>query len=99
MAAFIAKAIKAPGGGAAIPLTYGPDPKTGISYSCDPGSPKNLFDDVPASSAFCKHVHYLRATGVIAGCAGNAYCPAQAVKRDEMAKFLSNAFGLLLYGP
>ena len=40
MAAFIAKAIVAPGGGAAIPLTYGPDPVTGLSYSCDAGSPE-----------------------------------------------------------
>jgi hypothetical protein len=34
-----------------------------------------------------------------AGCAGNSYCPTQSVKRDEMAKFLSNAFVLELNGP
>ena len=99
MSAFIAKAIKAPGGGAAIPTTYGPDPVTGISYSCNPVSPSNLFLDVPATDPFCKHVHYLRATGVISGCGPGYYCPTQSVKRDEMAKFLSNAFKLLLYGP
>jgi hypothetical protein len=99
MAAFIAKAIKAPAGGAAIPVTYGPDPVTGISYSCNPASPSNLFFDVPASDSFCKHVHYLKATGVIAGCGVTSYCPTQSVKRDEMAKFLSNAFARLLYGP
>jgi CSLREA domain-containing protein len=99
MAAFIAKAIKAPAGGAAIPVTYGPDPVTGISYSCNPASPSNLFFDVPATDPFCKHVHYLRATGVIAGCGVTSYCPTQSVKRDEMAKFLSNAFAPLLYGP
>ncbi len=99
MAAFIAKAIKAPAGGSAIPVTYGPDPVTGMSYSCNPSSPSGLFFDVPATDVFCKHVHYLRATGVIAGCGVTSYCPTQSVKRDEMAKFLSNAFGLLLYGP
>jgi hypothetical protein len=31
---------------------------------------------------------------VIAGCFGNSYCPANTVKRDEMAKFLGNAFNL-----
>jgi CSLREA domain-containing protein len=99
MAAFIAKAIKAPAGGAAIPVTYGPDPVTGSSYSCNPASPSGLFFDVPPTDVFCKHVHYLRATGVISGCGISSYCPTQSVKRDEMAKFLSNAFHLLLYGP
>ena len=99
MAAFIAKAIKAPAGGSAIPVTYGPDPVTGISYSCNPASPSGLFFDVPATDVFCKHVHYLRATGVISGCGVTSYCPTQSVKRDEMSKFLSNAFNLLLYGP
>jgi hypothetical protein len=33
------------------------------------------------------------------GCAGNSYCPTQSVKRDEMAKFLSNAFALELNEP
>jgi len=94
MAAFMAKAIVAPAGGAAVPQTYGPDPVTGISYSCNPASPSNLFDDVSATDPFCKHVHYLRAKGVIAGCFGNSYCPANTVKRDEMAKFLGNAFNL-----
>ncbi len=99
MAAFIAKAIKAPAGGAAIPVTYGPDPVTGMSYSCNPSSPSGLFFDVPATDPFCKHVHYLRATGVISGCGVTSYCPTQSVRRDEMAKFLSNAFARLLYGP
>jgi hypothetical protein len=72
---------------------------TGFSYSCDPSSPNLYFTDVSVSDTFCKHVHFLWAKGIIAGCSGNQYCPTTEVGRDEMSKFLSNAFGLLLYGP
>ena len=99
MGIFIAKAIVAPNGGSAVPLTYGPDPGTGLSYSCDPASPNLHFTDVSVSDVFCKHVHFLWAKGVIAGCSGTQYCPDGDVGRDEMAKFLANAFGLILYGP
>ena len=69
MAIFIAKAIVAPGGGPAVPLTYGPDPVTPLSYSCDRGQPAPAFSrDIATSDAFCKHVHFLWAKGVIAGC-------------------------------
>jgi hypothetical protein len=54
---------------------------------------------VPVTNTFCKHVHYLWARGIIAGCGGDRYCPTDAVTRDAMAKFLSNAFKLSLYGP
>jgi hypothetical protein len=96
MAALVAKAMVAPLGEAGVPLTYGPDPVSGDSYSCDPASPGRTFFDVPASDPFCKFVHYLRARRVIAGCGGNLYCATSDVKRDEMAKFLSNAFALEL---
>ena len=99
MAGFIAKAIVAPGGGAAIPTTYGPDPVTGLSYSCDAGSPNLHFSDVPATDPFCKHVHYLWAKNVVSGCGATTYCPSSVVTRDAMAKFLGNAFALQLYGP
>ena len=99
MASFIAKGIVAPLGGGAVPLTYGPDPNTGLLYSCDAGSPNVHFSDVPVSDPFCKHVHFLWAKGVIAGCTASQYCPSADVGRDEMAKFLANAFNLLLYGP
>src|SRR5262249_44838818 len=68
MAGFVAKAMVAPGGGSRVPLTYGPDPVTGSSYSCDAGSPNVHFADVPASDPFCKHVHYLWARGIVGGC-------------------------------
>jgi hypothetical protein len=99
MASFVAKAVVAPGGGAAIPLTYGPDPVTGFSYSCNAGSPNIHFTDVPASDVFCKHVHYLWAKGIITGCSATLYCPTDPVTRDAMSKFLGAAFDLQLYGP
>jgi len=99
MASFIAKAIVAPGGGNAVPLTYGPDPVTGLSYSCAAGSPNLHFTDVPVSNPFCRHIHYLWAKGVVSGCSATQYCPTQSVARDAMAKFIANGFGLQLYGP
>ena len=99
MAGFIAKAVVAPAGGAGVPATYGPDAVTGLSYSCNAGSPNVFFTDVPATDPFCKHVHYLWAKGIISGCGGASYCPGQVVTRDAMAKFLDNAFALQLYGP
>ena len=99
MAIFIAKAIVAPQGGPGVPVTYGPDPETGLSYSCDAGSPSLHFTDVSPSDSFCKHVHYLWARGIISGCSASAYCPTDGVTRDAMAKFLGNAFHLALYGP
>ena len=99
MAIFIARALVAPAGGAAIPLAYGPDPVTGLSYSCDAGSPNLHFTDVSTSDSFCKHVHYLWAKGIIGGCSATEYCPAAEVNRGAMAKFIANGFELELYGP
>jgi len=99
MALFLARAVLVPGGGASIPLTYGPDPTTGRSYSCDPLSPNVHFTDAPAGNTFCRATHFLWARGVIEGCSATQYCPGQAVTRAEMAKFLANAFGRELYPP
>jgi len=99
MASFIAKAIVAPQGGAGVPLTYGPDPNTGFSYSCNAASPNIHFTDVPVSNPFCKDVHFLWAKGVVTGCSATQYCPTLTVNRDGMAKFIVNGFSLQLYGP
>ena len=82
-----------------MPLTYGPDPGTGRSYSCSAGSASLHFTDVLVSNVFCRHIHYLWARGIVDGCTATAYCPGQAVTRDAMAKFIANAFGLKLYAP
>jgi hypothetical protein len=99
MAIFVARAIVAPAGGSAVPVAYGPDPDTGLSYSCNPGSPNLHFTDVSTADIFCKHAHFLWARGIVGGCSATQYCPAGNVSRDQMAKFLANAFNLLLYGP
>ena len=99
MAAFVAKALVEPGGDDAVPLTYGPDPVTRLSYSCDPASPNVHFTDVPATDPLCKDANYLWAKGIISGCSPTEYCPTGEVTRDQMAKFLVNAFTLTLYGP
>ena len=72
---------------------------TGRSYSCDAGSPNLNFTDVLVSNGFCKHVHYLWVKGIIAGCGAATYCPAGEVTRDQMAKFLVNAFKPTPVGP
>jgi hypothetical protein len=99
MAAFVAKVLVQPEGDAAVPLTYGPDPVTGLSYSCDPASPNVHFTDVPDSNPLCKQANYLWARGIIAGCSATEYCPTGEVTRDQTAKFLVNTFKLKLYGP
>jgi hypothetical protein len=98
MSIFIARAVVAPNGGAAIPLTYR-DGGTGLSYSCDPSSPNLHFTDVHVTDTFCKHVHYLWARGMVTGCTATTYCPTLDVTRDVMSKFLVNAFRLVLYRP
>jgi hypothetical protein len=99
MGIFVARGIEAPGGGAAVPLSYGPDPGTGRSYSCDAGSPDVFFTDITTADSFCKHVHYLWAKGIVSGCGPTEYCPTGEVTRGEMARFLSTAFEPNLYEP
>ena len=40
----------------------------------------------------------LQERGVVNGCGGGNYCPADAVSREQMGVFLSVTFGLTLYG-
>jgi hypothetical protein len=99
MASFVARALVQPGGDDAVPVTYGPDPVTQLSYSCDAASPNIHFSDVPETDPLCKTVHYLWAKGIVAGCTPADFCRGGDITRDQMAKFLVNAFRLTLYGP
>jgi hypothetical protein len=99
MALFVARGLVAPAGGAAVPLTYGPDPVTGRTYSCVAGNADLNFTDVTPADSYCKHVHYLWARGIVSGCSATQYCVAGDVTRGEMARFLSTAFAPNLYGP
>ena len=58
-----------------------------------------MFNDVPASSPYCRWIEELARRGVVSGCGGGNYCPASAVTREQMGVFLSATFGLTLYGP
>lgn len=58
-----------------------------------------VFDDVPCSSLFAAWVEDLVTREITAGCGGDNYCPGDAVSRAQMGVFLSETFGLTLYGP
>jgi S-layer family protein len=57
-----------------------------------------LFGDVPASSGFCRWIEELARRGVVTGCGGGNYCPAQPVTREQMGVFITVTFDLKLYG-
>ena len=58
-----------------------------------------IYNDVPATSGFCRWIEELTRRGVVTGCGGGNYCPAAAVTREQMGVFISVTFGLTLYGP
>ena len=70
----------------------------GVSY-VPPACGTPIFNDLPASSPFCRWVEELARRSVVGGCGGGAYCPQVQVPRDQMSVFLSVTFGLTLYGP
>jgi hypothetical protein len=90
MALFVARAIA--GSDPAVPMTYD-DPVTLRAYSCDPAQPNLHFADVTVEDMYCRHVHYLWARAVVDGYTPTTYGPNLMVRRDQMAKFLVNAFG------
>ena len=62
MAIFIAKVVA--GGGPNIPAT---GDVSGSAYNCSAGG-NSLFADVAPTDIYCKHVHYIAAQNVTAGC-------------------------------
>jgi hypothetical protein len=49
------------------------------------GSP--VFNDVPASSPYCRWIEELARRGVVSGCGDGKYCPNAPVSREQMAVF------------
>jgi hypothetical protein len=47
------------------------------------------FTDVLASSGFCSNIQWLFNRGITTGCTATQYCPANFVRRDQMAAFLN----------
>ncbi|HET7451751.1 MAG TPA: S-layer homology domain-containing protein, partial [Thermoanaerobaculia bacterium] len=76
----------------AVPAAFS-NPDTGRSYDCTDGK-ANAFSDVPDGSALCRYVYFLWANGVVDGFGDGTYRPSMAVPRDQMAKFLVNAYHL-----
>jgi len=52
----------------------------------DCGTP--IFNDVPASSGFCRFVEELARRGVVGGCGGGNYCPSNSVTRAQLCVFV-----------
>ncbi|HKY48450.1 MAG TPA: S-layer homology domain-containing protein [Acidimicrobiia bacterium] len=85
--------------------TYGPDrPLTRgemavfLSRAFGLGLPTAgaVFEDVPADQWYAAAVEAIRLAGITTGCSvtPSLYCPADAVKRDQMATFVARALGL-----
>jgi len=51
-----------------------------------------IFNDVPSSNPFCSYIEALYNNGIVGGCAPSYYCPSANVSREQMAKFIINAF-------
>jgi hypothetical protein len=63
-----------------------PDPNL-----CASGSP---FTDVPTNAQFCPHIKRAFELGITVGCTATTFCPTKNVNREQMAIFLTRAFGL-----
>jgi len=71
------------------------DPGNGRGYDCTDGK-ANVFTDVPDDSPFCRFVYYIWSRGIVDGFGDGTYRPDGSVPRDQMAKFLVNAYALTL---
>lgn len=87
MAVFLARALA----GSNIPAS-GTVPGMG-SYQCGDGG-TSVFSDVDPSDARCPHIHYIAAQQISSGCGNGNFCPGAFTRRDQMAVFLTKAFGL-----
>jgi hypothetical protein len=59
-----------------------------------PGPHIGTFSDVPDGLFFTGAVEAIAAAGITTGCGGGKFCPFDQVLRDQMASFISRAFGL-----
>lgn len=85
MAIFIARALT--GNDALIPSV---GLVNNVPYNCSPAG-NSLFNDIPPSSSYCRHVHFIAAQGITTGCTATEYCPTDTITRGQMAVFLSRA--------
>ena len=59
----------------------------------------HLFDDVPDASPHHQDVSRIAGAGITAGCTPTSYCPADPVRRDQMASFLGRGLGRIAATP
>ena len=62
------------------------EPPGYVPPACVAGA--EIFNDVPASSPFCRWIEELSRRGVVSGCGNGAYCPSNPVTREQMAVFV-----------
>jgi hypothetical protein len=72
--------------------------KEGSAY-VPPACTTAPFNDVPASSPYCRWIQELVARGITSGCGGGNFCGGAAVTRGSMAVFLATTFGLTIPVP
>lgn len=63
------------------------------SVAVPAGWATNTFGDVPTSSPHHDDVNRILYAGITGGCGPGLYCPADPVRRDQMASFLSRGLG------
>jgi hypothetical protein len=56
------------------------------------------YNDVPPSSPFCRWIEEVTRRAIVTGCGNGSYCPTLVVTRETMSVFLTETFGLVLYG-
>ncbi len=55
----------------------------------------HTFSDVPDSSPHHDDIDYIAELGITGGCDPGLYCPADPVRRDQMASFIARTVRLL----
>jgi hypothetical protein len=60
--------------------------KEGAGYT--PPACTGMFNDVPATSPFCRYVEEMARRGITGGCGGGNFCGTAAVTREQMAVFM-----------
>ena len=53
----------------------------------------DTFSDVPTASPHHNDINTIKVAGITQGCTATTYCPADAVRRDQMATFLQRGLG------
>jgi uncharacterized repeat protein (TIGR01451 family) len=68
-----------------------------VPPACVAGS--EAFNDVPATSPFCRWIEELARRGVVGGCGNGAYCPTNPVTREQMSIFVLKTLDPALVPP